>query len=1046
MNATPITFYRLSIIAAVFVGLLMPVSDVYGQDLDGPIAYTGHGAMFDSDGREITPSLGFINEAQAFYRRALLERADPAVRERFAALEARLTEGRALQGQAQLVVESRLLDWLIKSVAPAEADRLRAKNNYMKLELQRKLPQAVDPAIPQRVEPFELPDAVERLLREQDLTLGDVGSTVFALSTTTGGQAYRDLCAANGVPVPPDWGTNGWVSRGLLNDVFISAGLQAEVFTFESASPEGMCIALPRFDNGDTIQLLGVICLGKVSSKACFWDNNKNGVKFFPQRGDVVPFEDFGGGSELTGDVCTSCHAGENPYVIHPGTPLGLPALAGLPLFSDNWYEPIVQPGWPQNPGPIAAPSVCAGCHVDGGSGGRFPAVSTELRGYCGSVLDNAIRLTMPPVAAGSQQNNAGVIALQDMCDQPPQVTPDVFRWAGAVWSHTGTACTGQSCPGWRRLDNNVRTSALTASNDKLYQLHHDGVIWESTGVPCSGDSCPGWRRLDNNPRTLTITAGGNNLYQLHNNGWIWKHTGVACSGSSCPGWQRLDNNPRTVAIAAADDKLYQLHRDGRIWVSTGAACSGNSCPGWRMLDNNPRTIAIAATDDRLFQLHHDGRIWEHTGVACSGQSCPGWRMLDNNPRTIDISANAGKLFQRHRNGLIWEFTGQACSGQSCPGWRRLDNNPRSAAVDGGLYQDHHDGRIWKSTGVACSGESCPGWRMLDNNPRTKFSLAADNANDTLYQLHAPKLYQLHDNGGIWQSIGDRCNGDSCGSWQKLDNNPRTIAITASGGKLYQLHDNGRIWQSTGEPCNDEGCPGWRMLDNNRRTQSIVSAGGQLYQLHDDGAIWRSNGTACQGNSCPGWTRLDNNSRTVEIVAGGGQLYQRHRDGRIWRFTGIACSGNSCPGWVLLDNNSRTRKIAAAGGKLYQLHDNGRIWESTGQACSGNSCPGWRMMDNNPSTVEIIGGGRELYQRHNDGRIWESTGQACSGNSCPGWRMKDNNPRTRALTAGGGILYQLHDNGAIWRSDGRPCAGNSCPGWQRLDNNPRTVAIEAAHE
>jgi hypothetical protein len=105
MRATPNAFYRLSVVAAVLAGLLMPVSDVRAQDLAGPIAYTGHGAMFDSDGREITPSLAFINEAQAFYKRALLEQADPEVRERFAALEARLTQGQALEGQTQLIVD-----------------------------------------------------------------------------------------------------------------------------------------------------------------------------------------------------------------------------------------------------------------------------------------------------------------------------------------------------------------------------------------------------------------------------------------------------------------------------------------------------------------------------------------------------------------------------------------------------------------------------------------------------------------------------------------------------------------------------------------------------------------------------------------------------------------------------------------------------------------------------------------------------------------------------------------------------------------------------
>ena len=43
----------------------------------------------------------------------------------------------------------------------------------------------------------------------------------------------------------------------------------------------------------------------------------------------------------------------------------------------------------------------------------------------------------------------------------------------------------------------------------QLYQRHEDGRIWKYTGPPCSGDSCPGWRQLDNNPKTDGITAGG---------------------------------------------------------------------------------------------------------------------------------------------------------------------------------------------------------------------------------------------------------------------------------------------------------------------------------------------------------------------------------------------------------------------------------------------------------------------------------------------------------------------------------------------------------
>jgi hypothetical protein len=619
-------------------------------------------------------------------------------------------------------------------------------------------------------------------------------------------------------------------------------------------------------------------------------------------------------------------------------------------------------------------------------------------------------------------------------------------RWAGAIWRHTGVACSGDSCPGWTRLDNNIKTVNIAAGADRLYQLHQDGWIWRATGVPCTGESCPGWTRLDNNRKTLAIAAGGGDLYQLHNDGRIWKSTGAACSGDSCPGWRMLDNNSATLAIAASGDKLYQLHRDGQIWESTGVACTGESCPGWRTLDNNPRTVAIWATGTRLFQLHYDGRVWRYTGTPCTGSSCPGWALLDNNPKTVDLSVNGGNLFQRHRDGWIWRSTGTACAGESCPGWVRLDNNPRSNSINGGLYQDHHDGLTWRSTGAACAGESCPGWVKLDNNPRTKFSLAADGDNNRLYQLHAPKLYQLHDNGAIWQSTGGACAGESCPHWQRLDNNPRTKAIAASGGRLFQLHQDGKIWRSNGRPCVDDSCPGWELIDNNPRTAKIVSSGGQLYQLHNNGHIWRFTGTACSGTSCPGWVRLDNNAATEDIASGGGQLYQKHRDGRIWRSTGRPCEGDRCPGWVMLDNNPRTRKIVAAGGLLHQLHTDGRIWTHTGVPCSGNSCPGWRLMDNNPRTVDIYAGGRELYQRHSDGKVWESTGQPCSGTSCPGWRMLDNNPRTTALTAAGGLLYQLHDSGAVWRSDGRACSGTSCPGWVRLDNNPRGTAIVAAEE
>jgi hypothetical protein len=612
-----------------------------------------------------------------------------------------------------------------------------------------------------------------------------------------------------------------------------------------------------------------------------------------------------------------------------------------------------------------------------------------------------------------------------------------------AIWRYTGTPCSGDSCPGWQRWDNNPRSIAIAADGGELYQLHNNGRIWQSTHTPCTFDSCPGWRALDNNQKTIAIAAAGGKLYQLHNDGMIWVYTGTPCSGNNCPGWQRLDNNTKTIAIAAGGNNLYQLHNDGWIWRYTGTPCSGNNCPGWQRLDNNQKTTAIAAAGNALYQLHNDGWIWRYTGTPCSGDSCPGWQRLDNNQKTTAIAAAGSALYQLHNDGMIWRYTGTPCSGDSCPGWQRLDNNPKAVAILGAgdrLYQLHDDGWIWRFTGTPCTGDNCPGWQRLDNNSRTGMIAAGDD----LYQLHTDPIYQLHNDGWIWRYTGEECQGDFCPGWERLDNNPKTRNIVGSGAQLFQLHQDGKIWRYIGTPCSGDSCPGWQMLDNNPKTVAIVSAGAQLFQLHNDGMIWRYTGTPCNGNSCPSWQRLDNNRKTVAIAAGENQLFQLHNDGKIWRYTGTPCSGDSCPGWQMLDNNTRSKTILAAHNQLFQMHNDGRIWRYTGAPCSGSSCPGWQMLDNNPKTISIAAGGNQLVQMHNDGLIWRYTGTPCSGNSCPGWQRLDNNGNTQEIAVSGTHIYQRHNDGAIWRYTGPACSGNSCPGWRRLDNNPKTKHIAVA--
>jgi len=695
------------------------------------------------------------------------------------------------------------------------------------------------------------------------------------------------------------------------------------------------------------------------------------------------------------------------------------------------------------NPAPPATP-VCGSTRCDLSAPTTCPAGNTcKLGGGCPKYGDyngvgcasgrvyHAWSSATPP--AGATSPGAGINVYAGVRTPASGV--------GAIWISTGTACSGDSCPGWTELDNNTKTLAITAGDDgTLYQLHRDGWIWRATGTACTGDSCPGWQRLDNNSKTVAIAAG-NSLYQLHHDGWIWRYTGTPCSGDSCPGWQRLDNNHKTVAIAAAGNNLYQLHHDGWIWRYTGTPCSGESCPGWQRLDNNPKTVAIVAAGDALYQLHNDGWIWRYTNTPCSGESCPGWQRLDNNAKTVAIAAGGNNLYQLHNDGWIWRYTGTPCSGESCPGWQRLDNNPKTIAIvaaGNNLFQFHNDGWIWRYTGTPCSGESCPGWQRLDNNP-SAFLIAAGGSQ--LYQLHADPIYQLHSSGRIWRYTGPRCDGDFCPGWQMLDNNPNTATIVAAGRQLFQLHRDGKIWRHTGVPCSGESCPGWQMLDNNPHTMAIVASDHELYQLHNDGKIWRHTGVACSGTSCPGWQMFDNNPAARAIAVAGRQLFQLHSDGSIWRATGVPCSGTSCPGWQRLDNNPATTAIAAAGRQLFQLHNDGSIWRSTGAPCSGNSCPGWQRLDNNRATTAIVAAGRQLFQLHNNGEIWRSTGAPCSGTSCPGWQRLDNNPNTRNIAASGIRLAQRHQSGWIWKSLGEPCSGASCPSWQRLDDNAATTTI-----
>ena len=319
-----------------------------------------------------------------------------------------------------VIRDSILLDWLLEQSQSAEAAQISSTVTALrKSYFQHVL----------RVDPGDLrlhynSGIPERLLEN----FKDIGIAKFAL-TDVDSQEYIRRCREAGVPLPPDWkAENGggnkdrgnWRFIGEQNPNFASGAPRSEVFAFDtgtSSDPNGLCIALPRI-SGNTISLLGMICHSRDTGKACFWDNY--GIGFTEE----VPQSAFIGGNDLEGgDICSDCHAGENPYVVHPGTAVDIGSAQDSPV----WYDPLVPASWPQNPGPTSLLNFiplepgegdCRDCHTQNDQG-RFPEVGA-LSMYCGTVLGNAVNQTMPTFNPGDPAYATHANALLAFCKQDP--------------------------------------------------------------------------------------------------------------------------------------------------------------------------------------------------------------------------------------------------------------------------------------------------------------------------------------------------------------------------------------------------------------------------------------------------------------------------------------------------------------------------------------------------------------------------------------------------------------------------------------------------
>ena len=400
-----------------------------------PIGSTAHGAVWSPAGAAVEVDAAFIDQAIEAYTARALQAVTPLQRQRHeASLQylADLARGMpAAERQVALYERTLLLQRLVREVRLPESDRLSARAAL----IERWLRSGRANASGQRYEP---PAHLKASYAQIGLAAAPAPPAPPA-EVIQARETYAKQCMRKGVPVPPSWGDPAWRSQGVLASPFIITGKKAEVYSYASMRPAGICLALPRYTAGAAVATtFGIICMGKsigtpAVASACFWDNQYNEAEIEIPLAPAKPVPltiGWEAGSRM-GDIggkCSSCHAGENAFIVHPEEAAFI--ALGDALKPDAYYKPHIRGDWPQNDnantllgGAVpAGESKCNSCH-NGGSKRRLPEIIEGLAkppgsNYCEQVLKIAMdRRTMPDVGVGADPAYAAQRAiLLDAC------------------------------------------------------------------------------------------------------------------------------------------------------------------------------------------------------------------------------------------------------------------------------------------------------------------------------------------------------------------------------------------------------------------------------------------------------------------------------------------------------------------------------------------------------------------------------------------------------------------------------------------------------
>jgi hypothetical protein len=254
-----------------------------------------------------------------------------------------------------------------------------------------------------------------------------------------------------------------------------------------------------------------------------------------------------------------------------------------------------------------------------------------------------------------------------------------------------------------------------------------------------------------------------------------------------------------------------------------------------------------------------------------------------------------------------------------------------------------------------------------------------------------PLVFLRHTDGSVYTCYSSPCSS----GWGVLDTNNATTSISAGAGTVFELHNNGQIWEWTGQGCTSSSCPGWIELDDNTAATAIAAGAGTVFELHNDGSVWRSTGQACDGASCPGWTELDSGQSVSQISAGGGSLYAQSSNGQTWEWTASA-------GWVGIGYNTQITQIVATASTVYALTSTGLVWQYQG---SGN----WVSISSNSNITALAANSSEVWELYSNGEIWEYTGNG------GWTLIADSGSGDVEITASTSTVYTLTSAGVLWQ-------------------------------